>query len=375
MNVEQQVPFVDLVTQYSSIKEEIDAAMARVLDQAAFVGGTECERFEEDFARFCGVDHAIGVGNGTDALFLALMALGIGQGDEVLVPANTFIATSEAVSAVGATPVFVDVDPLTALIDYEAMEAAITSRTSAVIPVHLYGRACDMLRIMETARRHGIAVVEDAAQAHGARWNGKRVGGFGDAACFSFYPGKNLGAYGDAGAVVTNDDSLATRVRLLKNHGRDQKYIHKTEGYNSRLDNIQAAVLGVKLPHLDAWNRAREVAARRYRDMLDEISKIQMLAPAADGEHVYHLFVICCANRDVVKSQLRDTGVAAGVHYPLPLHLQPAYEHLGYKLGTFPHAEKLAETILSLPMYAELTPQQQEVVCTALRAAVTDSRT
>jgi len=368
--VGQKVPFVDLRAQYDSIKHEIDAAMAGVIERTAFVGGAECKQFEEDFALFCEVDHAIGVGNGTDALFLALRALGVGKGDEVIVPANTFIATSEAVSATGATPVFVDVEPDTALIDCDAMNAAIGPRTAAVIPVHLYGRACDMTKIVELAKRHGIAVVEDAAQAHGARWNGKRVGGFGDIACFSFYPGKNLGAYGDAGAVVTDNDGLATRVRLLKNHGRDQKYLHKMEGYNSRLDNLQAAVLGVKLRHLDGWNKAREQAAGRYRELLNEVSAIRLLASAAEGQHVYHLFVVCCANRDDVRSRLRDAGVAAGVHYPLPLHLQPAYSHLRYKAGAFPQAERLAETVLSVPIYAEITEGQQRTVTEALLGAV-----
>jgi dTDP-4-amino-4,6-dideoxygalactose transaminase len=227
-----------------------------------------------------------------------------------------------------------------------------------------------MTKIVEIAKRHGIAVVEDAAQAHGARWNGKRVGGFGDLACFSFYPGKNLGAYGDAGAVVTNDDVLATRVRLLKNHGRDQKYIHKMEGFNSRLDNLQAAVLGVKLRHLDTWNKAREEAAGRYREMLHDVSEIRLLAPADKGQHVYHLFVVCSANRDDIRSHLGDAGVSSGVHYPVPLHLQPAYKHLGYKPGAFPKAEKLADSVLSVPMYAEITEGQQETVTDALLGAV-----
>lgn len=371
MNVEEkkenQIPLVDLQAQYRSIREEIDAAIRGVLDRAGFVGGEPVRRFEARFAAFCEAKFAVGVGNGTDALFLALRALGVGRGDEVVVPAFTFIATSEAVTATGARPVFADVQRDTANLDPEAFSAAITPRTKAVIPVHLYGRPANMNRIQEVAERHGIAVVEDAAQAHGARYDGRRVGSIGTMACFSFYPGKNLGAYGDAGAVVSNDEGLAKKVRMLRDHGRTEKYLHEMEGYNSRLDTLQAAILDVKLRHLEEWNIKREQAAARYRDLLADMEGVRMLSPAAAGEHVYHLFVVCVKNRDQVLRGLADQGIAAGVHYPIPLHLQPAYARFGHKAGEFPASEQLASEVLSLPMYPELEIVQQERVVDALR--------
>jgi len=363
----KNIPLVDLVAQYRSIKSEIDEAIAGVIERAAFIGGVECDRFEEEFASFCEAEHAVGVGNGTDALILSLRALGVGKGDEVIVPANTFIATSEAVSAVGAVPVFVDVDIETALISEESMKAAISKRTAAVIAVHLYGRAADMTTILRIAKRKGIAVIEDAAQAHGARWGGRRVGSLSNVACFSFYPGKNLGAYGDAGAIVTNDNALAERVRLLKNHGRTQKYIHDTEGYNSRLDNLQAAILSVKLKHLDQWNSYRETIAGRYRARLEGSRALRMLSSAGHEEHVYHLFVVRCEARDDLREALQKKGISTGIHYPLPLHLQPAYARLGHSVGSFPNAEKLAATVLSLPIYAEITDEEIDTVTQAIR--------
>jgi len=367
---ENQVPLVDLRAQYQSIREEIDAAIRGVLNRARFIGGEPVRRFEERFAAFCEAKSAVGVGNGTDALFLALKALGVGRGDEVVVPAFTFIATSEAVTATGARPLFADVQRDTGNLDPEAFRSAITPRTKAVIPVHLYGRPANMSSILDIADRHGIAVVEDAAQAHGARDDGRRVGSIGTLACFSFYPGKNLGAYGDAGAVVTNDDALAKKARILRDHGRTEKYVHRIEGYNSRLDTLQAAILNVKLGHLEEWNRRREQVAARYRDLLSDVEGVRMLAPAAEKEHVYHLFVVCVKNRDEVLRRLADRGISAGVHYPLPLHLQPAYRSFGHKAGEFPVAEELASEVLSLPMYPELTEVQQDYVVQELRMLI-----
>jgi len=365
-----RIPLVDLKAQYATIKKEIDAAITRVLESCSFVGGNELERFEERFAAFCEAKHSIGVGNGTDALFLALRALGIGPGDEVIVPAFTFIATAEAVSATGARPVFADVDEETATLDPEALKAAITARTAAIIPVHLYGRAAAMEPILEIAQQHGLAVIEDAAQAHGARYQGRRVGSFGVAACFSFYPGKNLGCYGDGGAVVTNDEALARKVRMLRDHGRVQKYVHEMEGYNSRLDNIQAAVLNVKLDHLEEWNRKREKIAGKYRDLLTDLPEVELLAPAQPFEHVYHLFVIRIKSRDDLKQKMVEKGVGVGIHYPLPLHLQPAYRKQGYGEGDFPISERLAREVLSLPIYPELTDDQQRHVVEVLERCI-----
>jgi len=369
------VPLVDLVAQYRTIQPEIDQAVAGVIGRAAFVGGAENAEFETKFAAFCEARHAVGVGNGTDALFLALKALGIGAGQEVIVPANTFIATSEAVTAAGAKPVFVDVDEGTATISVAAFQAAITPRTAAVIPVHLYGRSADMAPIVAAAKAHGIAVVEDAAQAHGARYQGKRVGTLGDVACFSFYPGKNLGAYGDGGAVVTNDEALAKRVRMLRDHGRKSKYLHETEGHNSRLDNLQAAVLLTKLPHLQGWNEKRVALADLYRKLLEKESTLHLMAPAKAGEHVYHLFVVRTRpeHREAIQKSLSEAGISTGIHYPVPLHLQPAYSQAGYKKGVFPVTERLANEVLSLPMYAELPDATAERIAHALASSAARS--
>lgn len=369
-----KIPLVDLKAQYAAIKEEIDAAIRRVLESCSFVGGEELERFEERFAAFCEVKYAIGVGNGTDALFLALRALGIGPGDEVIVPAFTFIATAEAVSATGARPIFVDVDEKTATLDPEAMKAAITPRTVAVIPVHLYGRAAAMEPILEIARRHGLAVVEDAAQAHGARYQGRRVGSLGTIGCFSFYPSKNLGAYGDGGAVVTNDESLARRIRMLRDHGRTQKYVHEMEGFNSRLDSLQAAILNVKLNYLEQWNRRRETIAARYQALLSNLPNIQLFAPARAEEHVYHLYVVRLKNRDYLMQEMSKKGIQTGIHYPLPLHLQPAYRSHGYREGDFPVSECLSREVLSLPMFAELEEGKQEYIVRVVQACLLGAR-
>ncbi len=355
------VPFVDLRTQYLSIKPEIDAAIQRIIDKTAFVGGDDLKGFESEFAAYCGTDGCVGVANGTDALYLALRGLGIGSGDEVITVPNTFIATAEAIGNCGATPVFVDVLEDTMLMDPGLIESAITPRTKAIMPVHLYGQVCDMDRILEIAGRHGLWVIEDCAQAHGARWKGKRAGSFGDVAAFSFYPGKNLGAYGDGGAVVSDDLDLLARIETLANHGRLDKYTHAVQGVNSRLDGIQCAILRVKLAELDGWNAGRRANASRYTDLL-EGSVVGTPKVNPDAEPVWHLYVVRVSNRDEFQTRLKELGIATGVHYPLPLHQQPAYAHLGIPEGAYPVSEKLAGEIVSLPMFAELTPEQVEFV-------------
>jgi len=363
------IPLVDLKAQYAAIQPEVDAAVQRVLRDASFVLGREVEAFERAFAAYCGVPHAVGVASGTAALHLALQTCGVGAGDEVITTPHTFIATAEAISHCGARPVFVDIDPATYNLDVARLEAAISSRTRAILPVHLYGHPVPMDRVQAVARRHGLPVIEDAAQAHGAAYDGRRVGAWGDAACFSFYPGKNLGAYGDGGMVVTGDAGIAARVRMLRDHGRRAKYAHEVIGYGERLDALQAAVLGVKLHHLDAWNAARQRAATRYRDLLAGV-EVVLPPDGARAQPVYHLFVIRTAERDRVLADLRAAGIGAGVHYPRPLHLQPAYAHLGYAAGSFPHAERAAREVLSLPLYPEITDDQLAAVATVLRATV-----
>jgi dTDP-4-amino-4,6-dideoxygalactose transaminase len=363
------VPFVDLQAQYRAIKAEVDEAIRRVLDSSAFILGREVEAFERAFADYVGARECVGVSNGTAAIQLALTACGVGAGDEVIVPANTFFATAEAVSTAGATPVFVDCAPLTYNIDAAKIEAAVTPRTRAVIPVHLYGQPADLDAVFETAARHNLMVIEDAAQAHGARYKGKRVGARGRASCFSFYPGKNLGAYGEGGAVVTDDAEVARRVRMLRDHGSEQKYRHEIIGYNFRLEGIQGAVLNVKLRHLDGWNELRRAHAACYRELLAPLEAAGALTlphEAADVEHVYHLFVIQSDARDALQRHLSGAGVQTGIHYPVPVHLQPAYASLKYKEGDFPHAESQSRRVLSLPMFAELTGQQIKYVADAV---------
>ncbi len=363
------IPLVDLRSQYSDLKSEINPAIEAVLDRCDFIGGEQVRSFEAEFAAYCSDDsplHCASCGNGTDALYLTLRALGVGPGDEVITTAHTFIATAEAIGLTGATPVFVDIDPITLLIDPVAIEAAITPRTAAIIPVHLYGRPCDMDRIMQIAEKHCLKVIEDAAQAHGARWRGKRVGTQGDAACFSFYPGKNLGAYGDGGAVVSKDEELAWSIRMLANHGRTEKYTHQLEGVNSRLDALQAAVLRVKLRRLDVWNEWRRRRAAQY---IGALSGAGVTLPASDpeAESVWHLFVLRCDARERLQAQLKQDGIATGVHYPIPLHLQPAYGHLAYRKGSLPNTERAADQVLSLPLYPEITPDQVDFVASAVR--------
>jgi dTDP-4-amino-4,6-dideoxygalactose transaminase len=360
-----KIPLLDLYAQYLTIKSDVDAAIQRTIVQSAFVGGEELRCFEAEFASYCEAGAAVGVGNGTDALYLALRALGIGPGDEVVTVAHTFIATAEAISLTGARPIFTDIREDTMLMDPDAVEAAITPRTRAIVPVHLYGQACHMDRIMDIARRRQLKVVEDAAQAHGARWRGRRVGSIGDAGCFSFFPGKNLGAYGDGGAVVSRDEELIRRVRMLANHGRLDKYFHQMEGVNSRLDGLHAAVLRVKLRNLDVWNAARRRHAQQYMGMLTgSDARLPVVDPRA--ESVWHLFVLRVSERDDMWRELSDRGVAAGVHYPVPLHRQPAFAHMNIPEGTLPVTERTAATVISVPMYPELSSEQIAIVSRAL---------
>jgi dTDP-4-amino-4,6-dideoxygalactose transaminase len=364
-----RIPFLDLRAQYSSIAEEIDAAMRSVVERADFILGEDVAAFESQFAEYLGVKHVVGVASGLAALEMALRAYDIGPGDEVITAANTFIATVLSIVAVGAKPVLVDMDPRTHNIDPKAIEAAITSRTRALMPVHLYGQPADLDPILTIAKRLNLFVIEDAAQAHGARYHGKRIGGFGDAAAFSFYPGKNLGAYGDGGAVATNDEKTAEKLRQLRNYGQKAKYYHEVMGTNSRLDTIQAAVLRVKLGYLDQWNAGRRKHASVYRNGLSSLP-VCLVNTLPDVEHVHHLYVVEVEDRSRVQAELHERGISTGIHYPIPVHLQQASASLGYKPGSFPHTERAAERILSLPMYAEMTEEQVEYVIEALRTSV-----
>ena len=353
---QSQVPFVDLAAQYGSISAEITEAVSKVIRETDFILGREVCLFEEEFAAFCQTKFAVGVDSGTSALELALRAYEIGPGDEVITAANSFIASALAISHAGATPVLVDVDEDTYTIDVAAIERAITPHTKAIIPVHLYGHPADMDPIVQLAKRHGLVVIEDACQAHGARYKGERAGSLGHAAAFSFYPGKNLGAYGDAGVVVTSDDAVAKRLGMLRNYGQKEKYQHMFRGYNRRLDTLQAAVLRIKLKHLEEWNDARRQHAKNYSRLLGQTG-IAVPRAAAHCESVWHLYVIQIDQRDALKEHLAGRGIGVGIHYPIPIHLQPAYRDLGYRPGAFPVTEKCARRILSLPMYAELTPE------------------
>jgi len=360
------VPLLDLKEQFLTIKEEVMAALEQVLESCEFILGPNVSAFEQEIAEYLGVKHAIGVGNGTDALVLILDALGIGPGDEVITTPYTFFATAECVSRLGAKPVFVDIDPITLTIDPEKLEQAITSRTKAVIPVHIFGRAADMLAIMDIASRHHLFVVEDACQSIGGEIEGKKLGTFGNAGAFSFFPTKNLGAYGDGGLVVTDDDALAERVRMLRAHGSKVKYHNELMGYNSRVDEMQAAVLRVKLRHLNEWNSRRRQIAHEYNKLLKDLP-LEFPDPGKDGEHVFHLYTILTDNREELRGYLKSRGVETGVYYPTPLHLQPAYADLGYCKGDFPVSESACERNLSLPMYPELTDEQIHYVAETVR--------
>jgi dTDP-4-amino-4,6-dideoxygalactose transaminase len=365
----QRVPLVDLQAQYAAIRSEVEPAMASVLERCDFVLGEAVESFEVNFAAFCGAPQAVGVDSGISALELILRAWGIGPGDEVITPTNSFIASASAISFTGATPVLVDVSPDSYLMTAEAVARAITPRTRAIMPVHLYGQAVDMDPILALAEAHDLLVVEDACQAHGARYKGRRVGSLGHAAAFSFYPGKNLGAYGDGGIVVTRCASLADRVRELRNYGQRQKYCHVSLAYNRRLDTLQAAVLDVKLRHLDRWNARRAAIADRYRAHLAGLP-IRLPVVEPGREHVCHLFVVQTDDRDTVLAGLKEAGIGAGIHYPIPIHLQPAYHDLGYGPGSFPVAEAAADRLLSLPVYPEMTDEQVDYVAAVLRSLV-----
>jgi dTDP-4-amino-4,6-dideoxygalactose transaminase len=363
------IPFVDLSAQHAAIAGEVARGWQEVLDAAAFIGGPQVAAFEQEFAEFSMTRHCVGVGNGTDAIEIALRALGIGPGDECILPANTFVATAEAVCRAGARPVLVDcAGDDTYLIDAAAVEAAITPRTRAIIPVHLYGQAAPAERLLPLAQRAGAWVVEDAAQAHGARRHGVCAGGLGHAAATSFYPGKNLGAYGDAGAVLTASDDLAARMRMIRDHGSPRKYEHEVFGVNSRLDTLQAVVLSAKLRRLAGWNAARREAAARYDAMLAAVPGVVLPRTADGNEHVWHLYVVRVPDRDRVLKELHAAGIGAGIHYRLPVHLTTAFSGLGYPEGAFPRAELTAGQILSLPIFPEITAAQQERVVSVLSA-------
>jgi dTDP-4-amino-4,6-dideoxygalactose transaminase len=362
------VPLVDLAAQYRRIQADIDAAIKRVLLRSDFILGVEVAEFEQAFAKFIGVEHAIGVSSGLDALRLALMAVDIGPDDEVILPTNSYVATALAVNAVGAKPILVDCDPMTYNIDIARIEPAITPRTRAIIPVHLTGQAADMDPILEIADRYRLEVIEDAAQAHGTLYKGRPAGSLGRLGCFSFYPGKNLGAYGDAGMITTRDESLAERLRRLRNYGQRVKYEHCEKGLNTRLDTLQAAVLKVKLPQLPQWNAARVRHAETYRRLLSGVGDLRFQQPAPYSTHIYHLFILETDYRDPLQKHLAAAGIQTGIHYPTPIHLQPAYADLGHHKGDFPHAEQLADRTLSIPMFPELSKVKLTRVAQAIRA-------
>jgi dTDP-4-amino-4,6-dideoxygalactose transaminase len=363
------IPLVDLKAQHAEIEEEVTRGFARVCAETAFIFGGEVAAFEKAFAGYCGVAHCVGVANGTDAIELVARALGLGEGDEVLVPANTFIATALGLLRAGARPVLVDCDSYF-LMDPGRMEERLTARSRAVLPVHLFGQMADMEAIGEAAAAHGLLVIEDAAQSQGARRNGRGSGGFGEAAATSFYPGKNLGAYGDAGAVLTRDDEIAARLRRLRNWGSERKYHHPEVGFNSRLDTLQAVVLTAKLRRLDDWNAARRLAAARYDELLADVAGVELPRTLSGNEHVWHLYVVRVRRRDEVLARLLAEGIGAGIHYPTPLHLHGALRDLGYHQGDFPEAERAAAEVLSLPLYPHLTTAQQERVADSLRRAL-----
>lgn len=361
------VPFLDLKAQHAPLRAELLSAIGEVIDTCAFAGGPFVAKFETEFAAFAGAAHAVAVGNGTDALWVALLAKGIGAGDEVITVPNTFIATAEAISYTGATPVFVDIDEKTYTMDPARIERAITSRTKAIIPVHLYGQMADMDPIMEIARKHKLLVIEDACQAHGASYKGRPAGTIGDAGCFSFYPGKNLGAIGEGGATVTNDAAFAARMKVFRDHGQEKKYFHSDIGWNCRMDGIQAVALSIKLKRLAAGNEARRQHAANYTRLLNGTPNVVLPSVASYGEHVFHLYVIRVPDRDAVLESLAKSGINCAIHYPRPIHLQKAYAQLGLKAGSFPISEGTATELLSLPMYPELRREQIEHVAKELK--------
>ena len=363
------IPLVDLKTQYHSIKAEIHAAIEKVLENSSFILGPAVSEFEQVFAKYCEAQHCIAVNSGTSALHLALLASGIGPGDEVITVPFTFVATVAAIEYAGARPVLVDIEPKTFTMDPAKIEAAITPRTRAIMPVHLYGHPADMDPIREIARKHGLLVIEDAAQAHGAEYKGRRAGGIGELACFSFYPGKNLGAYGEGGAVTTDNPEYAEKIRLLRDWGASKRYHHSLKGYNYRMEGIQGAVLGVKLRYLDQWTDARRNHAARFTSAL--AGQAVITPDSRDwAKHVYHVYALRVESRDQVHKSLVDQGVHAGLHYPIPVHLQEAYQNLGYKAGDFPNSERAASQEISLPIYPELTAEQIDFIAHAVKAGV-----
>jgi len=381
-----KVPFLDLKIQYKEIEQEVVPMVIDVMANGAFVGGPQVSGFETEFAKFCNSNYCVGVNSGTDALRFALIAIGVGPGDEVITVPNTFIATTEAISQVGAKPVFVDIDPDTCNMDPNKLndylkfrnpqsairnpQSAIRNRIRAIIPVHLYGQPADMDPILEIAQKSGIAVIEDACQAHGASYKNRKAGSMGDVGCFSFYPGKNLGAFGEGGAIITQNETIAQKIRMIRDHGQRKKYFHDLEGYNGRLDAIQAGVLRIKLKRLVDWNKSRRENAAYYNELLSEISSVTLLTEAEFAYSVYHLYVILVDERDGLQKYLGDKGIATGLHYPLPLHLQKAYAHLDHSKGDFPVTEQIAQHLLSLPMFPELSKQQIEYVVAAIKTFV-----
>ena len=366
-----RVPFLDLNAHHAPLREEFDRAIGEVIDSGAFAGGPFVEKFENELAAFCRCQHAIGLGSGTEALWLSLLACGVGAGDEVITVPNTFMATAEAITYCAARPVFVDVDERTYTMDPAGLEKALTSKTKAIIPVHLFGQPADMDPILEFARKHGLFVIEDACQAHGAEYKGQPAGTLGDAGCFSFYPGKNLGAFGEAGAVITNDAEMAEKIRVLRDHGQVRKYRHNMIGWNCRMDGIQAAVLSVKLRRLENGNLLRRAHARAYDEAFSSIEEVVVPLEADYARHVYHVYALRVHDRDEVMFTLKEKGIQCGVHYPVPVHLQRAYRELGYSNGDLPVSEQSALEFISLPMFPELTKEQVGMVTLAVREAVT----
>jgi dTDP-4-amino-4,6-dideoxygalactose transaminase len=366
--MQMQVPFLDLKAHHAPILGEINDAIQQVIATCAFAGGPFVTEFERDFAAYCSCAHAVGVGNGTEAIWLPLLALGVGPGDEVITVPSTFMATAEAITYTGATPVFVDIDERYFTMDPMKIEAAITPRTKAIVPVHLFGQTADMDPILAIAKKHGLRVVEDSAQAHGAEYKGRRAGSMGDAGSFSFYPGKNLGAFGEAGGVVTNDPDLAAKIRTLRDHGQAKKYHHSMIGWNSRMDGIQAAVLRTKLRYLEAGNQSRRDIARHYSQELVGMDLVERPQVAEYARHVFHIYAVRVPNRDEVLREMGEAGVSCGVHYPIPVHLQEAYRHLGLAPGSYPVAERCANEFLSLPMFPELQPAQVSRVVEVLKS-------
>jgi len=365
------VPFFDSNEQYQSIKGEVNTNVQRVMDSCRFVLGENVNSFEKEFASFCGTEYAAGVANGTDGLRLALLACGVGKGDEVITVPHTFIATTEAISQTGAKIVFVDIDPQIYNIDVSQIEEKTNRRTKAILPVHLFGQPADMDSVTMIAKKYNLKVIEDACQAHGAEYKGKKAGSIGDAGCFSFYPSKNLAACGDGGMVVTDGNKIAQKIKMLRDHGQMKKYEHLVEGYNSRLDEIQAAILRVKLKRLDEQNKLRRKNASIYNQLLEDVDEVVTPFEAEYGKHVYHLYVIRTDRRDELQEYLKSKGIGTGLHYPMPLHLQKAYEYLGYKEGDFPVAEECAKQILSLPMFPELTQEEIEKVVSEIKTFLT----